>query len=79
MKISIRLVSFLCKYVHRDENRCSIEMEVSESSRCADLLYTLKIPKDIPVNIMVNGTVADGEYQLREGDQIVFLPPIEGG
>jgi len=79
MKIEVRLISFLCKFLGRDENRYSFTKEIGESSTCADLLNILHIPQNIPRIIVVNGTVKDEKYLLQEGDEVVILPPLEGG
>ena len=79
MKIEVRLFSFFCKFLGRDENRYFFTREIGESSTCADLLNILHIPPNIPRIIIVNGIVKDEKYFLQEGDEVVILPPIEGG
>ena len=79
MRVEVRLISFLCKYLGRDENRCFLTREIEESSTCADLLNILHIPPNIPRIIIVNGIVQDEKCLLQEGDEVVILPPIEGG
>ncbi len=56
-----------------------MSMEVSEGETCADLLATLSISQDLPIVILVNGRVQNKDCRLQEGDQVSFLPPLEGG
>ena len=79
MKIKVRLFSFLCKWVGKDENRYFFNMEIGEGATCADLLTALHIPQNIPKVIFVNGKVKDEKVLLHEGDEVSILPPVEGG
>jgi molybdopterin converting factor small subunit len=71
MKIEVRLFSFLCKLVGKDENRYFFSMEIGEGATC--------IPQNLPKVIFVNGMVKDEKYLLQEGDEVSILPPVEGG
>lgn len=79
MNIGVRLFSFLCKWVGKDENRYFFTMEIGEGATCADLLSVLHIPQDLPKVIFVNGMVKEEKYLLQEGDVVSILPPMEGG
>jgi molybdopterin converting factor small subunit len=79
MKIEVRLFSYLCGKVKEKTNRYSFNMEVEEGKTCAGLLTVLDISQDLPIVILVNGLVQNKDYKLQEGDQVSFLPPVEGG
>jgi molybdopterin converting factor small subunit len=79
MIIEVRLFSYLCSKIQKDANRYSMKMEVAEGEMCGGLLTALSISQDLPVVVLVNGRVQDKDYHLREGDQVSFLPPLEGG
>jgi len=79
MKIEVRLFSFLCKLVGKDENRYFFSMEIGEGATCADLLAVLHIPQNLPKVILINGMVKDEKVLLHEGDEVSILPPVEGG
>lgn len=79
MKIEVRLFSFLCRLLGKDENRYFFSMEIGEDATCSDLLTALHIPENIPKVILVNGMVKKEEYLLQEGDKVSVLPPIDGG
>ncbi len=79
MKIEVRLFSFLCRLLGKEENRYFFSMEIGEGATCADLLTALRIPGNIPKVILVNGIVKDEKVLLQEGDEVSILPPVEGG
>ena len=79
MKIEVRLFSYLCGKVKEKTNRYSFDMEVAEGETCAGLLAVLNISQDLPIVILVNGMVQDKDCKLQGGDQVSFLPPLEGG
>jgi len=79
MKIEVRLFSFLCRLLGKDENRYFFSMDIEEGATCADLLTVLHIPQNLPKVILVNGMVKDEKVLLQEGDEVSILPPIEGG
>lgn len=35
--------------------------------------------KENPIIVLVNGVKRSGDYVLRDGDEIVFIPPVSGG
>ena len=45
----------------------------------ADALKAVGIPAATPKVIMVNGRVASPQQSLREADELVVFPPLEGG
>jgi sulfur carrier protein ThiS len=79
MKIEVRLFSYLCGKIQKNTNRYSMSMEVAEGETCAGLLTALSISQDLPIVILVNGRVQNKDCKLQEGDQVSFLPPLEGG
>jgi molybdopterin converting factor small subunit len=79
MKIEVKLFSFLCKLIGKDENRYFFSTEIGEGSTVLDLLAALHIPQGIPKVILINGRVKDEKTPLQEGDEVSILPPVEGG
>ncbi|MGH6746786.1 MoaD/ThiS family protein [Novosphingobium sp.] len=41
-----------------------------------DLSAAVKEPR---IRYAVNGTLVQGDVELREGDEVAFLPPVSGG
>lgn len=56
-----------------------MSVEVAEGETCSSLLAALSISQDLPIVILVNGRAQNKDYKLQEGDQVSFLPPLEGG
>ena len=65
-----------------------IELDVSERAGRSDLLDSLtsELGSDCVsplraenVSIAVNRSIEKGEFVLKSGDEIAFLPPITGG
>jgi sulfur carrier protein ThiS len=54
-------------------------MEVPEGTRVAEVLARLGVPADAPKILLVNGRARTPDTVLREGDSLVFFPPLEGG
>ena len=79
MKIKVKLFSFLCRLLGKEENRTFFDMEVKEGTTCTDLLVALHIPENLPKVILINGRVEKEENVLQDGDEVSILPPIEGG
>ena len=79
MRIKVKLFSFLCRFLGKEENRTFFDMEVGEGTTCMDLLGVLHIPGDLPKVILVNGRVKKEDNLLQEGDEVSILPPVEGG
>lgn len=55
------------------------KLELPDESSVADLLGHLKISRDEPGILLVNGTVADAEKQLSAGDVVSVFPLVAGG
>lgn len=77
--MKIRVESFA---TYRDYTRSLPEdksMDVPEGTRVAEVLALLGVPADAPKILLVNGRARAPETVLREGDLLVFFPPLEGG
>jgi molybdopterin converting factor small subunit len=81
MKIVVRLFATLRGYLPCGSDAYSCTMEVNENSRVEEIVERLKIPKEIPLIILVNGIQSpEREKQvLKEGDTLSIFPPIAGG
>ena len=55
------------------------KLELPDKSSVADLLEHLKISRDEPGILLVNGTSAVAEKQLSEGDVVSVFPLVSGG
>ncbi len=54
-------------------------LSVPDSSTVMDVLRKLALPEDTKAITLINGRHCKKEQVLREGDTLVFFPPLEGG
>jgi molybdopterin converting factor small subunit len=81
MKIVVKLFATLREYLPCGPDKYSYTMEVRDNCTVAEIVEQLKIPKEIPLIILVNGIQnQEKEKQvLKEGDVLSIFPPIAGG
>ncbi len=56
-------------------------LTINPGSRVRDVFEMILVPKDIRSNmaIFINGRLAEPESLLKENDEVVFFPNMEGG
>jgi len=79
MKIKVKLFSYLCNLIGKEENPYFFNIEMEKVATSNDLLRALNLPLHIPMIILVNGMVKEKNYILQENDEVSILPFIEGG
>jgi molybdopterin synthase sulfur carrier subunit len=81
MKIVVKLFATLREYLPGGPDKYSCTMDIREGSRVEEVVEQLKIPKEIPLIILINGIQSqEREKQvLKEGDVLSIFPPIAGG
>ena len=81
MKVKVKFFAILRERVGTGE----ITKEIKEGSTVKELWELLKrdYPQLAPVQIRllyaVNQDYVNGDYVLRERDEVVFVPPVSGG
>ncbi|MBI2486921.1 MAG: molybdopterin converting factor subunit 1 [Deltaproteobacteria bacterium] len=59
------------------------EIEIEEGTKVSQLwsLFKDKIPanKNFRILFAVNGEYVEEERELKEGDEVAFIPPVSGG
>lgn len=57
-----------------------LELELPEGACVADALERLgELTSGVPVVMAVNHEYADGDQELRPGDEVALIPPVSGG
>lgn len=79
MEVEVKLFATLRDYLPKGSGKFSCKMEIDGQTRIRDLLERLKIPKEIPKIILVNGVHGKEDQILREGDVVSIFPPVAGG
>ena len=78
MNIHVLFFASLKEHLGKDE----IQLEISSVQTVATLWENLSAGKDaLPTQILfaVNHEYVNADYQLKEGDEVAFFPPVTGG
>ena len=75
MQVAVRYYAMLRERRGRDSER----VVVSEGTTARQLYAQLFEPPRVPVQVAVQHRVVPMETVLRDGDEVVFLPPVGGG
>ncbi len=79
MKVKLRLFAYLREILGLEEE----EIDIREGERVSDLWnrFKHKIPgnKNFRVLLAVNGEYVEEDRELKEGDEVAFIPPVSGG
>ena len=80
MKIQLNLFASLSRFLPEQKSSgFSNLLEIEEGTTIDTLLDHLKIPRDQPKIIFLNGLHAMGSSVLKEGDRLGIFPPLAGG
>lgn len=80
MKIQLNLFASLTKFLPDPEGAgFSNLVEIEKGTTIEALLDRLKIPREQPKIIFLNGIHAEGTTVLKEGDRLGIFPPLAGG
>ncbi|MGQ9509520.1 MAG: MoaD/ThiS family protein [Thermodesulfobacteriota bacterium] len=79
MEVEVKLFATLRDYLPKGSGKFSCKMEIDGHTRIKDLINRLKIPKDIPKIILVNGIHGKEDQIVKDGDVVSIFPPVAGG
>jgi molybdopterin converting factor small subunit len=80
MKIHLNLFASLTRFLPDPEGAgFSNLVAIEEGTTIETLLDHLKIPREQPKIIFLNGIHAEGTMVLKEGDRLGIFPPLAGG
>jgi len=79
MEVEIRLFATLRRYLPSKGSDYNSKIELPEGTTIDGLLDKLGIPSELPKLILRNGSRAQREEMLEEGDIISIFPPVAGG
>jgi len=78
MQVTVKLFATLRKYAKKtDTGICNCELK--NDSTVESVLHYLKIPKNIPIILLLNGQQTNRDVRLHDGDTLNVFPPIAGG
>jgi len=81
MKIVVKLFATLREYLPSGSDKYSCTMDLKEGTTVAEIVEQLKIPREIPLIILVNGIQHQEKEKkvLQQGEVLSIFPPIAGG
>jgi sulfur-carrier protein len=80
MKIHLNLFASLTRFLPEPKDiGFSNLVEIEEGTTIEGLLDRLKIPRELPKILFLNGIHAEESTILKEGDRLGVFPPLAGG
>ena len=83
MRLTVKLVGTLGKFLPQDSAGNVTQIEVDHSISIAKLIELLKLPADKPYIVSVNDNLVPASerqsYVVTESDNIKIIPPLKGG
>jgi molybdopterin converting factor small subunit len=79
MKVKLKLFATFREYLPESNDGHSSMLELIEGTKVDSVLDQMKLPKDIPKIILINGIQKTADETLKEGDTLSVFPPIAGG
>lgn len=79
MEIEVKLFATLRDYLPKGSGQFSCKVEMDSTDTVRDVLEKLKIPKEMPKIILVNGVHSNLDRVLKFGDVLSVFPPVAGG
>ena len=81
MNIMVKLFATLREYLPSGSDKYSCTMDLKEGTTVAEIVEQLKIPREIPLIILVNGIQHQEKEKkvLQQGEVLSIFPPIAGG
>ncbi|MBK5192471.1 MAG: MoaD/ThiS family protein [Flavobacteriaceae bacterium] len=78
MKVSVKYFGIIAEAAGRDEEVLEVAWEISVNELKEQQVQKYKIPDAEAVQLAVNQNL-NKEVELKEGDEVAFLPPFAGG
>lgn len=79
MKVKVRLFANLRDYVPEAKIGVTLEVDLPDGARIADLVDHYRLPLELVKLAFVNGVYQELDFELHEDDEIGIFPPIGGG
>jgi sulfur-carrier protein len=77
--VEVRLFATFREYLPPGSNTFSCTKEFTGATIVADVITDLRLPREIPKIILINGKHSDEQQILHDGDVLSIFPPIAGG
>jgi sulfur-carrier protein len=77
--VEVRLFATFREYLPPGSNTFSCTKELTNCTTVADVIADLRLPREIPKIILINGKHSNEQQLLYNGDVLSIFPPIAGG
>ncbi|MBI2370347.1 MAG: MoaD/ThiS family protein [Deltaproteobacteria bacterium] len=78
MKVEVKLFATFREHLPPGHKESCV-LELAEGARVVEVMETLRIPRDLPNMILLNGRQGAPESELHHGDVLSIFPPLAGG
>jgi molybdopterin synthase sulfur carrier subunit len=79
MNVEIRLYATFRDFLPQGSSTFSMTRSLDKEMTIAEMVKELGLPEDIPKIVIVNGSHAEFDYVLKDGDILSVFPPLAGG
>ena len=79
MRVKLRLFAYLRETFGIDEEEIEIEDRTTVGALWDQFKDKIPQNRNFRVLFAINGEYAERDTELKEGDEIVFIPPVSGG
>jgi molybdopterin converting factor small subunit len=79
MQVEIRLWGNIGYYLPEGRGSFSLKKSFDKETTIRELVGVLRLPKDLTFIITVNSRIVEGDYTLKDGDQVALFRPSSGG
>ncbi len=79
MNIEVEPRSYLSEFIKDSSNGKILKVSLEENAKILDVLKIIGIPQEKIHLIIINNMVSSIDSPLKDGDKVIFYPPLMGG
>ena len=79
MNIEVEPRSYLLDFIKDRSNGKILKISLEENARVLDVLKIIGVPQEKVHLVIINDTVSSIDSSLKDGDRVIFYPPLMGG
>ena len=77
MKLNVELQVYLQEY--SPSGAAKFEYELADGATVMTLVDALGVPDELANIVIVSGENTDPKHVLKDGDEVILIPPLAGG
>jgi molybdopterin converting factor small subunit len=79
MNIEVRLYANFRDFLPPGSTTFAMKKSLERGMTIEELVKDLGLPEDVPKIVIVNGSHAEFDYVVKDGDTVSVFPPLAGG